>query len=261
MIATSNSQNETRPWSRFGAARALLLVIFLALMATGAARADDYTPVALLARAQRDYAEAARRWQADTNNLETAWQFGRACFDLADAATNHTQRTHIAQDGILASRRATVLNPKLAAGYYYLGLNLGQLARARPLSALGILGDIENNWLASIALDPRFDHGGAHRAIGILYRDAPGWPLSLGSRKKALFHLEKAVEVSPDYPGNRLYLLETWIQWGKKDKARAALAETRKVMAKAPAVFTGPVWAEDRENWEKRWRKIQGDLK
>lgn len=259
-MATANSQR-LRPACPSGplrpAAWLCVLVLLPIAVATGA---DDYTPVASLVRAQRDYESARRRWHADTNNLDASWQFGRACFDLADAATNHTQRARVAEEGVIASRRATILEPKTAAGYYYLGLNLGQLARARPLSAIGILGDVESAWLSAIALDPKFDYAGAHRAIGILYRDAPGWPLSLGSRKKARTHLEKAVEVCPDYPGNHLYLLETWIKWGRKDEAHAALAAARAVMEKAPALFAGPAWAEDRADWLRRWKKIQDDL-
>ncbi len=260
-MATAISQHRAPRRIHFDALLRLLFIFALGPAASGALPADDHTPVATTGRAQRDYEAAGRRWKADTNNLEAAWQFGRACFDLADAATNNAQRAQVAQEGIIASRRATVLEPKLAAGYYYLGLNLGQLARAKPLSAIGILGDVESAWLSSIALDPKFDYSGAHRAIGVLYRDAPGWPLSLGNRKKSLFNLEKGVEVSPDYPGNRLYLLETWIKWGKKDKARTALDVTRKVMEKAPATFTGPAWAEDRTDWERRWKRIQDQLK
>ena len=260
-MATAIYQHPAPQRILFGALCAFLLTLALGLAAVGAPPADDYTPVATHGRAQRDYEAAGRRWKADTNSIEAAWQFGRACFDLADAATNNTQRAQVAQEGSIASRRATVIDPKLAAGYYYLGLNLGQLARAKPLSAIGILGDVESAWLSSIALDPKFDYSGAHRAIGVLYRDAPGWPLSLGNRKKSLFHLEKAVEVSSDYPGNRLYLLETWLKWGKKDKARAALDATRKVMDKVPATFTGPAWTEDRTDWERRWKRIQDQLK
>ena len=260
-MATAISQSHVRRPIRLAAKLALCITLGFGRATSAAPPADDYTPVATIARAQRDHEAAGRRWRADTNNLEAAWQFGRACFDLADAATNNTQRAHVAQEGIVASRRATVLDPKSPAAYYYLGLNLGQLARARPLSAIGLLGDVEAAWLSSIALDPKYDHSGAHRAIGVLYRDAPGWPLSLGNRKKSLAHLEKAVEVSPDYPGNRLYLIETFIKWSKKDKARAALAETRKVMDKAPASFAGPDWAEDRTDWERRWKRIQEQLK
>ncbi len=261
-MATAISQHRTpRRFSFDTFAPFLLLILVLGRAASGAAPNDDHTPVASHARALRDYESASRRWKADTNNLEASWHLGRACFYLADAATNNAERAQIAQDGIIASRRATVLDPKLAAGYFFLGLNLGQLARAKPLSAIGILDEVESAWLSSIALDPKLDHSGAHRAIGVLYRDAPGWPLSLGNRKKSLFHLEKAVEVSPDYPGNRLYLLETWIKWGKKDKARAALDVTRKVMEKAPASFTGPAWTEALADWDRRWKRIQDQLK
>jgi tetratricopeptide (TPR) repeat protein len=261
-MATAISQHRTLRGLLYGFVVSLgLLLPAPSPAAIGAAPSDDHTPVASHARALRDYESASRRWKADTNNLEASWQLGRACFDLADAATNNTQRAQIAQEGIIASRRATVIDPKLAAGYYYLGLNLGQLARARPLSAIGILDDVESAWLSAIALDPKFEYSGSHRAIGVLYRDAPGWPLSLGNRKKSLFHLEKAVEVSPDYPGNRLYLLETWLKWGKKDEARAALDVTRKVMEKAPASFTGPAWTEALADWDRRWKRIADQLK
>jgi tetratricopeptide (TPR) repeat protein len=222
--------------------------------------AAEYSPVSSLPRAERDYVETARRWQADSNHLEVAWQFGRACFDLADAATNNAQRAQVAKQGVEVCRHATILDPKSAPAYYYLGLNLGQLARARPLSAVGYLDDVEAAWLSAIALDPKFDYSGPHRSIGVLYRDAPGWPISLGSRKKALFHLEKAVELSPGYPGNRLFLLETWIDWGRKDNARAALDETRKIFLKAREEFAGDRWSEDWRTWEARWEKLQKEL-
>lgn len=259
LMATPNSERPPAAPIPSRRRRHSALALAVALIAT-AGHTAEYSPVSSLPRAERSYAEAQRRWQSNSNNLEVAWQFGRACFDLADAATNHTQRARVAREGIDACRHAIVLEPKSAPAYYYLGLNLGQLARAKPLSAVGLLDEVESAWLSAIALDPKFDFAGPHRSIGILYRDAPGWPISLGNRKKALSHLEKAVQLSPVYPENHLYLLETWIEWGRKDRARAALDDTRKALQKARPEFTGDRWAESWRDWDSRWTKIQAAL-
>jgi len=47
-------------------------------------------------------------YQQHSNSVQAAWEFGRACFDLGEAATNNTERARIAQLGIEACRRATL---------------------------------------------------------------------------------------------------------------------------------------------------------
>jgi hypothetical protein len=44
--------------------------------------------------------------------------------------------------------------------------------------------------------------------LGLLYHQAPGWPISLGNPSKASRHLNEAVRLHPDYPGNRIALAE-----------------------------------------------------
>ena len=54
------------------------------------ASVDSYT------RTKKVYLEARARYQAATNNSEAAWQFARACFDRAVAATNNAERAKMA---------------------------------------------------------------------------------------------------------------------------------------------------------------------
>ena len=208
-------------------------------------------------RPKRVYDEAKERYRKETNSVEVAWVFGRAAFDQADLATNDTQRAALAQEGIDACRRAIGLDPKSAPAHYYLGLNLGQLATTKLLGALKLVDQMEEVWKKTILLDPKFDYAGAHRTIGILYRDAPGWPTSLGSRSKARHHLQKAVELCPEYPGNRLSLFEAYAKWGEKKAVQSQAAATEEFLKKARQQFTGEAWALDWRDWEKRWEKIK----
>src|SRR5262245_26399653 len=99
------------------------------------------------------YEEARARYQKETNSVEAAWQFGRAAFDLADLATNDTQRAALAQEGIDACRHGVGLDPKSAPAHYYLGLNYGQLAQTKLLGALKLVDRMEESWKKTIELD------------------------------------------------------------------------------------------------------------
>jgi len=206
------------------------------------------------------YREARARFLLDTNHIESAWQFARRCFDHAEFATRDEQRAAIAREGIAAARRALALNTNSAEGHYFLAMNLGQLARTRLLGALKLVDEMEIEFKAAIVLDPKIIYAGPHRSLGTLYREAPGWPASVGDRAKARLHLEKAVEVIPYYPDNLLTLLESYLDWGERKVAEDQLEKTERVMTQARSRFTGPEWILAWQDWEKRWRKLKARL-
>jgi hypothetical protein len=212
---------------------------------------------AFRARALTNYQHAQSRWQKDQTNVDAAWKFGRASFDWAEFATNDAQRAAVAELGIAACRRAVRLRSNSVEAHYYLGLNIGQLARTKLLGALKLIDEMESSWSAAIQLDPKFDYAGPHRSIGVLYRDAPGWPTSIGSDKRARFHLQKAKELHPDYPGNRLALYEGLVQWGDKKTIRDQAEDAESFFQKARQSFTGDAWAWDWADWERRWADIK----
>src|SRR5262245_60147022 len=53
--------------------------------------ADNARPPSELPRLERICREARARWQKETNSVEAAWQFGRACYGWAERATNDAQ--------------------------------------------------------------------------------------------------------------------------------------------------------------------------
>ena len=208
-------------------------------------------------RAEKAYQEARASHRAEPAKDELAWRFARACFYRADYTASNSQRAALAEEGIAVCRQLVKRRPELAAGHYYLALNLGQLARTKTLGALSIVDEMETEFKAAIALDPRLDYAGPDLSLGILYRDAPGWPASIGSRAKAREHLRRAVKHSPDYPENRLTLLESYLEWDDKQAFQEELADTAKLMAAARKQFTGVEWEENWADWTPRWEKLK----
>src|SRR5690242_5129200 len=93
---------------------------------------------------QYQFEQAAAKFHADTNNADAAWQFGRACFDMADMQKDSSREAQFAEQGIAVSREAVGLAPNSAAAHYYLGMNIGELAGTRrSLSALRMVKDME----------------------------------------------------------------------------------------------------------------------
>jgi hypothetical protein len=232
-------------------------VLVVAAVHPCVAQSPDETP---FARAERILREARAQASAEPKNSELAWQHSRACFDAGEFAPTDAKRAEFAQEGIAVARKALDLDLNLAPGHYYLGLNLGQLARTKSLGALKLVDEMESSFYAVIRLNAGFDFAGAHRCLGLLYRDAPGWPISVGSRSKARQHLTKAVELSREYPDNWLCLIEAYIGWGERDRARAHYRAAQEHFNAARKRFTGVEWRSSWESWDARLKAIQSKL-
>jgi len=216
-------------------------------------KAGAFDPVA---HADKRLKEAREKFRAATTPDDTAWQLGAACFKRAEFAKDNPERAALAQEGIDACRKLVTANPNNFGGHYYLGMNVGQMARVKRFSALGLVKDMERAFTAVSDLNATFSHAGADRNLGLLYFKAPSI-ISVGDKSKARLHLERAVELAPDYPANRLNLLEACIKW--KDTAgvaeqRAALWE---LLPKASEKFSGDEWGSDWLEWNKRWEELQ----
>ncbi len=211
-------------------------------------------------RAHENYRVAEAAYQLNPTNITQAWQFGRACFDLAEFAENDPIRRDLAERGIGVCRAAIQLDPSNAAANLCLAMNLGQLARTKSLGALKIVREMESLFQKARTLDERIDFGGPDRCLGLLYLEAPGWPASVGNRKKALFHLRRAVELSPNYPGNRLELISALIQLRQPSEASRELSTVRSLWSSAQSDLQGITWEGKWINWEVERRKLEAQL-
>ena len=156
-----------------------LLWFCIGIFTLAVLRADAAPPI-VPAIIQRNYDDARRNCEANPGNDDAAWQLGRACFDRAEYSRDSGERAALADEGIAACRKVIARQPSLAAGHYYLAMNMAQLARTKLLGALPLLSHMEAGWKTALSLDERMDYAGPDRYLGLLYRDAPSWPVSLG---------------------------------------------------------------------------------
>lgn len=208
-------------------------------------------------RAKQVYLKARASHRADPANHELAWRHARATFYWADYAPADTERAALAEEGIAVCRQLLKRQTNSAPGHYYLALNLGQLARTKTLAALGIVTEMETELKTAAALDRFFDYAGPDLALGILYRDAPGWPVSIGNRAKSREHLLRVVKLSPDYPENRLVLLESYLEWNDKKAFENAFGALAELLPRARKQFAGEEWEDNWADWDRRWEKLK----
>lgn len=208
-------------------------------------------------RAQEAYQVTSKEFRTNKNDPEIALKFARACFHWASHLSNNDAKADIAKDGIVASRRVLELQTNSAAGHYYLGMNLGRLAQTKTLGALKLVDEMEDEFQTARDLDPNYSFAGPDRNLGLLYRDAPGWPASIGSKSKARRHLQRAVILAPDYPENRLNLIETYQEWGDKEAAEREIKALEELWDRARKKLTGEKWESDWADWENRLKQVK----
>jgi tetratricopeptide (TPR) repeat protein len=234
----------------------LILSIFGSLSAGADTNSAAAIPAPTQSQASNLYIVARSNYVAQAGNTTSAWRFAEACFERAEYATNDTQRAAFAEEGIAAARFATEMDPKSAPAHFYLAMNKGQLARTRSLTALTLVKEMEESFLRSLKLDPTFDYAAAHRSLGMLYLDAPRWPASIGNKSKARKHLEKAVELAPDYPTNHLTLMDAYLRWGDKSPLTTAMNRYRRILPKVQEKYAGDRWQSSWRNWNADWQKV-----
>ncbi len=135
-------------------------------------------------------------------------------------------------------------------------MNLGQLARTKSLGALKLVGEMEREFLSARGLDDQFDYAGPDRNLGLLYRDAPVIG-SVGSRSKARKHLQRAVEVAPAYPENRLNLIEACLKWGDRPGASRELKALEEAWPRARRELAGQNYTDSWADWEARLKNAR----
>ena len=226
------------------------------MLAVAAAHGSGTNGIDPVIRAEQIYLQARIRQQQDRTDSQNAWQLGQACFELADVVSSNSRRVKLATEGIEVCKAALERDPKLAAAKYYLALNIGQLARTKSIGALKLVSQMESALKQSIRLDPAVDFAGPHRSLGLLYRDAPGWPASIGSRSKARQQLQRAVELRGDFPENWLCLLESYLKWGDKRALEPQIKKVDELLVAARQKYNGDSWAVQWQDWERRWHAL-----
>lgn len=214
-------------------------------------------------RAQQAFEQALKAYTADTNSSSAALALAVAGFDWSEFSTNDMQLAGIARTGVSACRRLIAREPESAAGQYYLAMNLGKLAQAEApsISAYRMVYDVEAAFISAAKLDAHYDYAGPARNLGQLYFQAPGWPLSIGSKPKAKQWLELAVRLEPGYPENQLKLAEARLKWREREQLQSSLKDIAAIWPVARTNFIGQTWEGKWLKWEERRAALEKDSK
>ena len=226
-----------------------IFAFYIAALAGPAAAQPSPDADALYAR--RDDPASARKAEAvwaerltqNARDFEAAWKLARARYWLGGHAAQTERKTWL-EGGIAAGRAAVKIEPSRPEGHFWIAANMGALAESFGLrQGIKYRGEIKDELLLVLKLDPAFQQGSADRALGRWYFKVPG--LFGGSRKKSEEHLRKSLTYDPRSTASLFFLAETLIDGGRRDEARAELQR----VLDAPL---NPDWAaEDREFKEK----------
>lgn len=196
-----------------------------------------------LPKAREAAATWATRLKENPKDFESAWKLARAKYWLGGHAPQ-AERKALLEEGIAAGRAAVAIEPNKPEGHFWIAANMGALAESFGMrQGIKYRGEIKNELLTVLKLDPAFQKGSADRALGRWYFKVPG--LFGGSDQKSEEHLRKSLTYDTNSSASRFFLAETLLDRGKKEDARAELQK----------VIDGPIdpdWApEDREFKEK----------
>ena len=197
--------------------------------------------------------QAAEIWQArlqqSLRGFESAWKLARAGYWLGTHAPGGERRAFLEQ-GIAAGRKAVALEPNRPEGHFWIAANMGALAESFGLrQGIKYRGEIKNELLTVLRLDPAFQQGSADRALGRWYFKVPG--LFGGSNKKSEEHLRRSLTYDPSDAASLYFLAETLIDMKRQSEAKA-------ILERLIAAPINPAWAaEDREFKDKAQRLMR----
>jgi tetratricopeptide (TPR) repeat protein len=188
------------------------------LTAAADAQYEKRADLAAAARAVELYQKTVA---ADAGNYVAWWHLARACWYLGDHSPK-PERLAIYDQGKTAAEKAVALRPQEPDGHYWLGVCLGRTGEERGvLNSLFMVSPVAREMETVLALNPR--DAEAQHVLSILYRKAPGWPLSLGDMEKSLALARESVANRPDLVNTHLGLALTLMAMHQHDEARKEL--------------------------------------
>lgn len=192
------------------------------------------------------------RLKANPKDYEAAWKLARARYWLGGHATE-SERKALLEQGIDAGRVAAALEPTKPEGHFWIAANMGQLAEDHGLrQGLKYRGDIKDELLTVLKIDPAFQQGSADRALGRWYFKVPG--LFGGSKKKSEEHLRASLTYNPQSTASRYFLAETLIDQGRTADAHAELQR----VIDAPL---DPDWTPEDKEFKAKARELLATLR
>jgi tetratricopeptide (TPR) repeat protein len=149
-------------------------------------------------------------------------QLARVGFFYAVDHDDKSERIKLYQKSIDAADKALELNSKNITANFWKAASIGKQGLDIGITkAFKNAPEMKKHLEVVLSIDEKFEHAGAHRAMGRLYYELPGWPFSFGNFKKAREEMKKAMELSPEHLGNQAYYAQAELKdSGNKDLVR-----------------------------------------
>lgn len=185
----------------------------------------------------------------DPDHYGACWKIARSYFYLGDRLpeTKELKDSHkeLGELGMSYAKRALQVNPEGIEGHYYYALSLAQYSIGISIVKALVKGlgpDYERHLEKALAINKEYDYAGPLRAMGRYWYRLP-WPKR--DLKKSIYYLEQSVESAPLSMRGYVYLAESYLKDGKRDRAKASLQ-------KALRIGPSPKLEVDAERWERR---------
>jgi tetratricopeptide (TPR) repeat protein len=185
------------------------------------------------------------------DDYEACWKIARSYFYLGDKLpeTKELKDRHkeMGEQGMSYAKRALKVNPEGIEGHYYYALSLAQYSIGISIvKALvkGLAPDYERHLEKALAINREYDYAGPLRAMGRYWYRLP-WPKR--NLKKSIFYLQESVEVAPLSIRGYVYLAESYLKDGKKDRVQGELEKALRIESNTGLEVDAKRWKERAE--------------
>ncbi len=143
----------------------------------------------------------SNEYSKDTNSYDVNWQLAAITYFYGDYyVTNSEAKKKIFEKSKDFALRAVNINPGGPDGHYWLGIAYAKWSEANGiLASLFYADDVLDEMTKTIEIEPGFLWGLALAVRSRVYSVAPGWPVSVGDRKKAYIDIYQALKYAGNY--------------------------------------------------------------
>lgn len=166
---------------------------------------------------------------------ECAWAYGLLAevnFWFGETSDDADDKLAFYDEGVQCGEAAVGIDENSLEANFWLSVCYGAFGQEKGvMQSLALVQPIKKAAEKAAAIDGAYFYGGPWRVLGRLYHKAPGFPISVGSTKKAIECLEKAVAAGEKFFLNHLFLAEAYISNRDKAKAKEQLEWIKKTPA------------------------------
>jgi len=210
-------------------------------LSEGVRRADDFYLGRQNSQNVREGLQVLReRVAQNPSDYEAWWRISKFNCYLARQAAK-PQKLKLLDEAVDAGKRAVTLAPNRVEGHFWLGANMGLTAEERGfVKALMLVDTIRQEMETVVRIDPDYEQAAGMRTLGRLDFRTPFF--KGGSKRRSVELLENCLQRYPENSLTMLYLADSYMSVGLRDKARKQLEN---ILSLCPDPLYTPELAEN----------------